>query len=328
MLEDVTFPVDVVYTWVDGVDPAWRERMRRARRGRDGRGVPPAVGRRRTASRAATSSATRCAPWRCTRRGSATSTSSPTEQRPSWLDPDHPWITLVDHRDSSGPLRAAGVQLQRHHQPAAPHPRSSRALPLPERRHVLRPRRPSRGLLPRPAGSPGSSRPGSPGRSAPAPRRRAARQHQPRTSAAARGPLRVTITRAIRHTPYPQLRSVSASSRSCSPTTSPARPRHRFRHHDDVAADQLLHYYPQATGGRRVLDLLRLRQRRGRASAGPAAAAARQPRPRGLLPERRPATRFRPGAARDVKAFLDAYFPVASTWERADGDAGSVPSSE
>ena len=80
------------------------------------------------------------------------------------------------HRPQRGvlrrPGRAADVQLARHREPAPPHPGSGRALPLLERRHVLRPRRSRPRCSSRPAASRGSSKPppasgsGSPTRNA------------------------------------------------------------------------------------------------------------------------------------------------------------------
>ena len=93
------FPVDVVYTWVDGSDAAWDD----ARRGASGRGR---LAQRRPASRvAARDSSTDgelryslrsihlFAPW--VRRIHLVTAG----QVPEWLDVGHPMINLVDHRD-------------------------------------------------------------------------------------------------------------------------------------------------------------------------------------------------------------------------------------
>ena len=94
----------------------------------------------RRATARSTSCATRCAASTCTRRGSATSTSRPTRRAPAWLA-DHP---RVQHRAQRGVLRATPrccrpttrrpSRAQLHHIPGP-----QRALPLLERRHVLRP---------------------------------------------------------------------------------------------------------------------------------------------------------------------------------------------
>ena len=55
------------------------------------------------------------------------------------------------------------------------------------------------------------------------------------------------MTQAIQHTPYPQLRSVNYEIEERFPdvvTTAG----HTFRHHSDIAQDQLFHYYAQAIG--------------------------------------------------------------------------------
>lgn len=97
-LFDVTFPVDVVYTWVDGTDSAWLARKRQA--------VEQSSGEDLTEEAAADMrfidhdelryslrSIERYAPWIrhiwiVTDR-----------QRPAWLDTEHPKITMVDHAD-------------------------------------------------------------------------------------------------------------------------------------------------------------------------------------------------------------------------------------
>ncbi|HXH79034.1 stealth conserved region 3 domain-containing protein [Nocardioides sp.] len=90
---DVTFPVDAVYTWVDGDDPGWNA-ARAAREDADTR--REVAGRARFRSRDELRYSLRSlhlfAPWV---RHIHIVTAG---QRPSWLA-DHPGITLVDHRD-------------------------------------------------------------------------------------------------------------------------------------------------------------------------------------------------------------------------------------
>jgi glycosyltransferase involved in cell wall biosynthesis len=95
---DPGLTVDAVYTWVDGSDPAWLERRDRRRRAMsNGREDERASGVGRYLSRDELRYSLRSvflfAPWirhiyLVTDR-----------QRPDWLDPDHPDITVVDHRD-------------------------------------------------------------------------------------------------------------------------------------------------------------------------------------------------------------------------------------
>lgn len=90
---DVAFPIDVVYTWVDGDDPEWNA-ARVAREGADAR--KEAAGQARFRSRDELRYSLRSlhlfAPW--VRRIHLVTAG----QRPSWLA-NHPRITLVDHRD-------------------------------------------------------------------------------------------------------------------------------------------------------------------------------------------------------------------------------------
>jgi glycosyltransferase involved in cell wall biosynthesis len=92
------FPVDVVYTWVDGADPAWDE----ARRATLARVGGPAVARESSGRarfvdhgelRYSLRSLHLFAPW--VRRIHLVTAG----QTPAWLDVDHPSIHLVDHRE-------------------------------------------------------------------------------------------------------------------------------------------------------------------------------------------------------------------------------------
>ena len=105
-LLEVDFPIDVVYTWVDGTDPVWLARKREA--------LEADVGERMTEDAAADlrfvahdelrhslRSLERYAPWvrhiyLVTDR-----------QRPAWLREDHPRLTVIDHTD----IAPAGTQL-------------------------------------------------------------------------------------------------------------------------------------------------------------------------------------------------------------------------
>ncbi|MFJ6796797.1 stealth family protein [Streptomyces sp. NPDC091268] len=92
--EDVRFPVDVVYTWVDGNDPAWQRRRREhGQGGYHEESANPARYISRDELRYSLRSLEQHAPWvrhifLVTDR-----------QRPAWLDPDHPRITVVDHTE-------------------------------------------------------------------------------------------------------------------------------------------------------------------------------------------------------------------------------------
>ncbi|NWF29348.1 stealth conserved region 3 domain-containing protein [Streptomyces sp. PKU-EA00015] len=92
--EDVRFPVDVVYTWVDGNDPAWQER--RSRYGDGGYHAESANAARyisRDELRYSLRALEQHAPW--VRRIYLVTD----RQRPHWLDPRHPRIRVVDHTE-------------------------------------------------------------------------------------------------------------------------------------------------------------------------------------------------------------------------------------
>ncbi|MGP3691547.1 stealth conserved region 3 domain-containing protein [Streptomyces sp. IBSNAI002] len=94
--EDVPFPVDVVYTWVDGSDPDWRARRELARR-RAGPLHPeadsPARFESRDELRYSLRSLEQHAPW--VRHVHLVTAG----QTPSWLNTAHPRLSVVDHRE-------------------------------------------------------------------------------------------------------------------------------------------------------------------------------------------------------------------------------------
>ena len=101
-LMQVTFPIDAVYTWVDGTDPAWLERKRAALEQNLGHPMPEAaaddlrfVGHDEL--RHSLRSLEQYAPWI---RHVYLVTDG---QRPDWLREDSEWVTVVDHRDIAPP---------------------------------------------------------------------------------------------------------------------------------------------------------------------------------------------------------------------------------
>jgi hypothetical protein len=100
--ERVTFPIDVVYTWVDGSDPDWRERKARALG--DNTWVAGVSDHSANSSRFASRDELRyslralhCfAPW--VRRVFLVTD----DQVPAWLDTEHPGVTVVSHREVFG----------------------------------------------------------------------------------------------------------------------------------------------------------------------------------------------------------------------------------
>ncbi|MEU9127430.1 Stealth CR1 domain-containing protein [Kitasatospora sp. NPDC048540] len=107
-VDEVDFPVDAVYTWVDDTDPRWRERReRRAAEATPAAGPGPGFGpgagpgtgtepqrfRNRDELRYSLRSLAAHAPW--IRRVHLVTD----DQRPAWLDTAHPGIHVVAHRE-------------------------------------------------------------------------------------------------------------------------------------------------------------------------------------------------------------------------------------
>jgi len=95
--EDVRFPIDVVYTWVDGSDPNWQRR--RGAYGEHGYHSESANAARyisRDELRYSLRALEQNAPW--VRHVHLVTD----RQRPSWLNEAHPRITVVDHAEIFG----------------------------------------------------------------------------------------------------------------------------------------------------------------------------------------------------------------------------------
>ena len=102
----VRFPIDIVFTWVDGDDPAWQERKHRTliAAGREVAHHPESIVESRYRSRDELRYALRSileyAPW-FNRLFLVTD-----RQVPAWLEIAHPRLTVVDHADL-GPIALA-----------------------------------------------------------------------------------------------------------------------------------------------------------------------------------------------------------------------------
>ncbi|MFI8998937.1 stealth conserved region 3 domain-containing protein [Streptomyces sp. NPDC053542] len=97
LMWDIDFPVDVVYTWVDDADPAWRERrdaaLRAAGFATDGVDSSDARFRSRDELRHSLRSLAMYAPW------VRTVHLVTDDQVPDWLNTAHPGLKVVDHRE-------------------------------------------------------------------------------------------------------------------------------------------------------------------------------------------------------------------------------------
>ena len=135
---EVRFPVDVVYTWVDGSDPAWNAAREQRLAGVTGTAqTRESSGQARFIAhdelRYSFRSIHLFAPW--VRRIHLVTAG----QVPDWLDTDHPMVNLVDHAQILPAEASADVQLPRDRDVPAPDRRARRALRLLQRRLPARP---------------------------------------------------------------------------------------------------------------------------------------------------------------------------------------------
>jgi hypothetical protein len=316
MVDDVEFPIDAVYTWVDGADPVWRGRFDSAvavDSGHEYHGEARAANRydSRDELRFSLRSLDMYAPWI---RHVYLVTDG---QVPDWLDVGNDRITVVDHRDifadqSMLPVfNSNSIITQLHHIDGL----SEHYLYLNDDMFFGRDVRPDFFWLPSGIAKVFPSR-----------------QRRPYAPIGPGTPPHLNITTnirhvmescfgrsvstAIRHTPYPQLRSVNYEIEERFPEIVANTARHRFRHHTDIALDQLFHYYAQATG-RAVASSISYDY----VNIGSAESLTRL---RQILIQRHRSVFClndapEPGVPRipdeQVTSFLEHYFPVASMFE-------------
>lgn len=238
----VGFPIDAVYTWVDGSDPEWRER-KQAAMGTPG-GPLHAIAantsryHNRDELRYSMRSLHSFAPWL---RKIFVVTDS---QLPSWLDPTHPMITVVSHAELFADI--GGLSSFNSH---AIESRLHRIEGLAE--HFLylnddvflgRPLLPTHFfhangiakffLSPAQFGL-GEARPSDPPVNAAGKNNRRHIQRQ----------FGVTITQKMKHTPFALRRSIMHQIEAMLPADVLATARHRFRHHEDLSIPSSLHQY-------------------------------------------------------------------------------------
>ncbi|MBB2944966.1 glycosyltransferase involved in cell wall biosynthesis [Actinoplanes lutulentus] len=119
LVSDIQFPIDVVYTWVDGDDPAWRAKKSATLEQLGLPPIPAADGDARFSSRDELKYSLRSiamfAPW--VRKIWLVTD----DQTPSWLDAEHPGIQVVSHKeifkDSSAlpTFNSHAIESQLHH---------------------------------------------------------------------------------------------------------------------------------------------------------------------------------------------------------------------
>ncbi|MFT3888586.1 MAG: stealth family protein [Arachnia sp.] len=317
MVDDVVFPIDVVYTWVDGSDPRWLEK--RARAEAEAKGLefhPEATIASRFADheelRYSLRSLEYFAPW-VNKIYLVTD-----DQVPAWLDTDHPKIQLVDHREifadpANLPTFNSNAIISSLHRIEG---LSEHYLFMNDDFFLGRWVTPDRFFTPfgHARVSPANNRrPFGPARVEEGPHFNLSRNIRELL----RERFGITVSRAIKHTPYPQLRSVHQRmedefARQYEETTS-----HRFRHHDDIVADQLFHYYAQITGSAvrasLAYDYFNIKEKpEGRRLERLLAARNKDV----FCLNDAPVDGVEPLSDAEIARFLDAYFPLPSSFER------------
>jgi hypothetical protein len=246
----VSFPIDAVYTWVDGSDPAWLERKARALG--DNTWVAGVHAQTANESRFASRDELRysmralhCfAPW--VRRVFLVTDN----QVPPWLDTDFPHVTVVSHREVFGDtgrlptFNSQAIESRLHRIPGL----AEHFLYLNDDVLLGRPVPPTMFFTPGgltrffPSTALVDSAPAShtdaPANSAGKNNRRLIQQAFGRV-----------LTRKMRHTPHPSRRSVIAEIEGRFAADVAATAGHQFRHPDDIALlSSLQQYYAYLTG--------------------------------------------------------------------------------
>jgi len=316
MLEDITFPIDAVYTWVDGADPEWIASKRRLEAQLAGHEYHPEANHEaRFESKDELKYSLRSleyfAPW-FNKIYLVTA-----GQVPSWLNVDHPNIVMIDHRDIYDDpdhlptFNSNSIISRLHHIPGL----SEHFIYLNDDVMFGKPVRPQDFFLPSGAVKVFPSR-----------------NHRPFGAPTAEdGPhfnltrnirqlLReefgVTVTRAVKHTPYPMLKSLHFKMEEKFRSDYERTWASRFRHHDDIVADQLFHYYSQIVGTSVATSITyRYINIRDDNYRWVLRETLRQRNRSTLCLNDAPAEEVEPLSDEEVMEFLNAYFPVASSFE-------------
>ena len=248
MVDDITFPIDIVYTWVDGSDPVWQAERDRAAAELVGEpmhsdATDAARFRSRDELRYSLRSLAMFAPW--VRRVFLVTAG----HVPAWLNLDNPRLEHVEHaRIFQDPaelptFNSRAINSYLHHIPGL----AEHCIYMNDDVFFARPARPSHFFTP-----------SGQAKVFPSPVRRGfgeASEAQPPHVNGSRNVRRlleaetgVTISRVPRHTPHPQLTSVHFQLEERFSQEYRVTRSNRFRHHTDVPADLLFHHYAQITG--------------------------------------------------------------------------------
>ncbi|MFE0578306.1 stealth family protein [Streptomyces sp. NPDC058874] len=316
---DIDFPVDAVITWVDASDPAWRSRRDAAAAGTDDgarSGVDHAEHRYRDRGelRYCLRSIAAYAPW--IRRVFLITD----HQVPSWLAVDHPGITVVDHAalfaegDHRSVFNSHAIESRLHRVPGL----SEHFLYFNDDIFLGRPQQPQNYFLP--SGLPKvfhDSRAVPPG--PPDGTDDVFTASQKTTRQAVEEAVGRTYPHILAHTPYPLSRSLFGHVEDTLPGLLSATSRSVFRSATDVAPVTLASHLGLADGRAVTGELSHAYVSTGRADEIerlPDLVRDRWP-DAFCLADDESTTVTALEQQRVVTAFLEAYFPVPSPYERA-----------
>lgn len=316
--DTITFPIDAVFTWVDGSDTEWLARKRAALAGNSLDLHEMAANGSRYASRDELRYAIRSvvcnAPW--IRRIFLVTA----DQAPPWLDLDHPGVTVVRHRDIFGDVgtlptfNSHAIEARLHHIPGL----AEHFIYFNDDMFLGRP------LLPRqffhanglakffPSAAAIDASPASP-------------RDIPVTAAAKNNRQLIawrfgtTIWQKMRHAPYPLRRSVLEEIERELAADVAATASHQFRHPGDLSIpSSLAHYWAFATGRAVPGTITMMYADLGHENTPTRLASILARRASDVFCLNDTDTDLDDGQTAMVTAFLRAYFPFRADFELPD----------
>jgi len=318
MLEDIVFPIDVVYAWVDGDDPVWQEKKDRLRAQLEGRAAsfhPASVAQGRFRSRDEIRYSLRSlqmfAPWV---RNVYIVTD---DQVPEWLDTSAHRLRVVDHREL---FEGAALPTFNSHVISS---YLHRIDGLSEHFLYLN----DDVLFGRSVGPQHFFTPAGQARVFPSTTRRpfgeASADHAPQVNVAhnirriLEREYGVTISRAVQHTPVALLRSELVRLEEMFAEEYATTRCNQFRSEADIAAGLLFHYYSQivGVGVPSKIDYKYINVGDSRQEAGMRALLRRRHKDVFCLNDSSTPGQT-PSSDAVVREFLENYFPVRSTFEK------------